>query len=199
MSLSHCARWESPSKSTRSDIISFSDTVVQQVYSSLALPDLPKRDSSTVAASPPTRTPPTPSRMALRRHRDKKRTTYGNGTLNKRPKFGQWLKVTRPDILAMAVMGVMCINWALVTTSAFDGFKDAIWTRPAEWGTQGSGAWGGTPFDASHGRGGSGGAGQGARIDAEGRRSDGGYQGRRSISRKPVAGGSPRHDSEQMI
>lgn len=32
---------------------------------------------------------------------------YSDGALNKRPKFGQWLKVTWPDILTMIVMGVI--------------------------------------------------------------------------------------------
>jgi hypothetical protein len=34
-----------------------------------------------------------------RKHKGKSRAFYGDGQLNKRPKFGQWLKVTWPDIL----------------------------------------------------------------------------------------------------
>lgn len=42
-----------------------------------------------------------------RRYRDKRATTNDDGMLNKRPKFGQWLKVTWPDILTMVIMGVV--------------------------------------------------------------------------------------------
>jgi hypothetical protein len=42
-----------------------------------------------------------------RRQKGKSRETYGDGTLNKRPKFGQWLKVMWPDILTVAVMGAL--------------------------------------------------------------------------------------------
>lgn len=37
--------------------------------------------------------------MSRKDRKDKSRATYGNGELNRRPKFGQWLKVTWPDIL----------------------------------------------------------------------------------------------------
>ena len=32
---------------------------------------------------------------------------YNEGGLNKRPSFGQWLKVTWPDVLTMIVMGII--------------------------------------------------------------------------------------------
>ena len=41
------------------------------------------------------------------RKHGKSRATYGDGTLNKRPKFGQWLKSTWPDILTMVIMGML--------------------------------------------------------------------------------------------
>lgn len=45
--------------------------------------------------------------MPRKERKGKHRADYGDGTLNKRPKFGQWLKVTWPDILTMVVMGVI--------------------------------------------------------------------------------------------
>ena len=82
--------------------------------------------------------------------------------------------------------------------AAFDGFHDAMWTRKAGWGTMEGGARGGAPFDAASAPRGSGGqATEGAGItgagigNGHGRRSNDGYQGRSSISRKPI-GGSPR-------
>lgn len=43
-----------------------------------------------------------------RRHKRKhSNAAYGDGTLNKRPSFGHWAKVTWPDILTMIVMGVI--------------------------------------------------------------------------------------------
>ena len=42
-----------------------------------------------------------------RKSRGKTRATYGDGQLNKRPRFGQWLKSTWPDILTMVVMGIL--------------------------------------------------------------------------------------------
>lgn len=69
-------------------------------------------------------------------------------------------------------------------------FHDAIFTRKAGWGSGEGGAWGGAPFDAAGGVRGSGGAaatGMGTQSRHARHESDG-YQGRRSISRKPVAG-----------
>jgi hypothetical protein len=48
-----------------------------------------------------------------RKHKGKSRATYGGGQLNKRPKFGQWLKVTWPDILTMVVMGILGLGVSL--------------------------------------------------------------------------------------
>ncbi|KAK5138493.1 hypothetical protein LTR08_000079 [Meristemomyces frigidus] len=91
--------------------------------------------------------------------------------------------------------------------SAIDGFHDAMWTRQAGWGTQESSAWGGAPFDAAEGPRGSGtvmsGAhsGAGAYGDGHGRHASTegmigssvaeGYNGRDSVSRKPVVANSP--------
>lgn len=45
---------------------------------------------------------------ADRRHKRKHSgAAYGDGTLNKRPSFGHWVKVTWPDILTMIVMGAI--------------------------------------------------------------------------------------------
>lgn len=38
---------------------------------------------------------------------DSNHTLYSEHTLNKRPSFGQWIKVTWPDILTMVVMGII--------------------------------------------------------------------------------------------
>lgn len=45
--------------------------------------------------------------MGRKDRKRKSRALYGDGQLNKRPKFGQWIKLTWPDILTMAVMGVI--------------------------------------------------------------------------------------------
>lgn len=43
-----------------------------------------------------------------RRHkRTRSDAAYGENSLNKRPKFGQWAKQTWPDVLTMIVMGVI--------------------------------------------------------------------------------------------
>ena len=42
-----------------------------------------------------------------RRNRGKERVNYSDGTLNNRPRIGQWIKMTWPDILTMLVMGVI--------------------------------------------------------------------------------------------
>ena len=42
-----------------------------------------------------------------RRHKQSSGSAYGQGTMNKRPTFGQWFKVTWPDILTMIVMGAV--------------------------------------------------------------------------------------------
>lgn len=45
-----------------------------------------------------------------RRHKRKhsnNAAAYGDGTLNKRPSFGHWVKLTWPDILTMIVMGAI--------------------------------------------------------------------------------------------
>jgi len=34
-------------------------------------------------------------------------SAQSNGALNTRPSFGQWLKVTWPDILTMVIMGIV--------------------------------------------------------------------------------------------
>lgn len=36
-----------------------------------------------------------------------KRSDYGSGSLSSRPTFGEWLKLTWPDILTMIVMGAI--------------------------------------------------------------------------------------------
>ncbi|KAF2485553.1 phosphatidic acid phosphatase type 2/haloperoxidase [Neohortaea acidophila] len=41
------------------------------------------------------------------RRQPKSSASYGDDVLNKRPSFGQWIKVTWPDILTMIVMGVL--------------------------------------------------------------------------------------------
>lgn len=74
---------------------------------------------------------------------------------------------------------------------AFEGFHDAMWTRQAGWGSREG--WVGAPFDAGVG-GRSGGipTASVAGHDRTGSRNGDGYQERRSISSKPVNGGSPR-------
>lgn len=62
------------------------------------------RDNGTVREKPARK-----GIMARRdRHATKNGTAYGDATtLNSRPRFGQWLKMTWPDILTMAVMGAI--------------------------------------------------------------------------------------------
>ena len=52
-----------------------------------------------------------------RKHRGKSPATHGDGTLNKRPTFGQWIKVTWPDILTMVVMGVVGLGVCAIVTA----------------------------------------------------------------------------------
>ena len=42
-----------------------------------------------------------------RRERRQSRSASGDGALHTRPKFGQWLKATWPDLLTMVVMGII--------------------------------------------------------------------------------------------
>ena len=42
-----------------------------------------------------------------RRHKSGGGVAYGDGALNRRPKFGQWIKVSWPDILTMIIMGII--------------------------------------------------------------------------------------------
>ncbi|KAK5166624.1 uncharacterized protein LTR77_008168 [Saxophila tyrrhenica] len=81
-------------------------------------------------------------------------------------------------------------------SAAFDAFHAAIWTRQAGWGASEGGPWSGAPFDAAGG-GPVGGGGGVLGGDAAGRRSADGYQGRRSIGRKPV-GASPRRPGDMV-
>ena len=46
----------------------------------------------------------------------KKGAAYGDNALNKKPKFGQWLKVTWPDILTMIIMGVIGLGVRITRT-----------------------------------------------------------------------------------
>ena len=51
-----------------------------------------------------------PARTGIMGRRERKNTgnaVHGNGTLNSRPKFGQWIKVTWPDLLTMVIMGII--------------------------------------------------------------------------------------------
>lgn len=57
------------------------------------------------------------------RHVAAHNSTDGDGVLNKRPSFGQWLKVTWPDALTMLVMGIIglgvCLNMISVRTTEY--------------------------------------------------------------------------------
>ena len=78
-------------------------------------------------------------------------------------------------------------------SQAFNGFRDAIWTRQAGWGNLEGGGWGGAPFDVSSGSGlGGGFGGDGAAL---GRPSGEGFGRPRtnSIPRRPV-GSATRND-----
>jgi len=51
------------------------------------------------------------------RHPATARAEYGNGHLNTRPRFGQWLKATWPDLLTMVIMGAIGLGVGLLTFS----------------------------------------------------------------------------------
>lgn len=85
-----------------------------------------------------------------------------------------------------------------------DNFHDAVFTRKAGWGTMDGGAYGGAPFDAVPGAKGSGGAAAGGAMQNTNRyghdRQSSEYQGRRSISRKPVAAPAPNgYHGDNMV
>jgi len=64
-----------------------------------------------------------PARTGIMGRRERKHTGTGvhsNGTLNSRPKFGQWIKVTWPDLLTMVIMGVIGLGVSLSVTKSFD-------------------------------------------------------------------------------
>ncbi|MGI4848527.1 MAG: phosphatase PAP2 family protein, partial [Janthinobacterium lividum] len=84
--------------------------------------------------------------------------------------------------------------------SPFEAFRNAMWTRQAGWGSNEAGGFGGAPFDASGSSGGMmpGGFGRNG-VDTAGRRSADGYQGRRSIGRKPVGGSPSARRPDEMI
>lgn len=51
------------------------------------------------------------------RRQPKSSASYGDDVLNKRPSFGQWIKVTWPDILTMIVMGVLGLGVRMTSPS----------------------------------------------------------------------------------
>ena len=87
--------------------------------------------------------------------------------------------------------------------AAYDGFRDAMWTRQAGWRTREREGWGGAPFDASHahrGRGGVAAEGAGSNdASRAGSRSVDGYHGRRSISRKPLPARPQTARGDEMV
>lgn len=53
----------------------------------------------------------------------KSRAVHGDGQLNRKPKFGQWLKATWPDILTMVVMGMLGLGVSLNAHTVVHGYE----------------------------------------------------------------------------